>query len=308
MSLIEPLHESQHEIVAILQDGRRTRGLRRTLDPWMARAVNSRMSPSAYALRQGLPLIWLDKMTPEELAPLAAAKPDILLVGGFGIIIKPPLLELPRIGCVNCHSSLLPKHRGPNPFAWCLLTGETRTGATFHVMDPGIDTGDILDQTAFDITKEDTTLSIYRRACDQTRMRVVDVMDQVERDGLRGTPQDATLATYEKAPTAKEALLDWRKPAEELDRIVRALMPSPAPRFQHKGQTVYVFRLYPCEKPVDAPPGVVLSRHAGVTVATGAGSVRITAAFLKRPFPWLWPAPWHAPQVGEQLPLPEEEA
>ena len=130
-------------------------------------------------------------------------------------------------------------------------------------MEPGIDTGDILDQTTFDITGEDTTLSIYRRACDRAAERVVAVMDQVEREGLIGRPQDPAGATYEKAPTKKEATLDWRKPAEELGRVVRALMPSPCPQFQHKGRTVYVFRLYPNDSTVEAAPGTVVSRGPG---------------------------------------------
>ncbi|MFP4502502.1 MAG: methionyl-tRNA formyltransferase [Candidatus Hydrogenedentota bacterium] len=306
MSLIEPLAESPHELVAIIQDGRKVRGWRRRLFPLLSGLTNNRMSVAGYAHSEGIPLIWLDTMTSEELAPLAALEPDLILVGGFGIILKPRILELPRIGCVNCHSSLLPRHRGPNPFAWALLSGDDETGVSFHVMDPGIDTGDILDQTAFPIGSDDTTLSIYRRACDVSRQRVVPLMDRIEAQGLRGTPQDPARATYEKQPTEKDAWIDWRRPADSIERQIRALSPSPAARFLHAGRTIYAHRAACDPQETDARPGVVLECGAQTLVATGKGSLRIRMAFMKRPFPFIWPAPWHGPRPGDQLPVPED--
>jgi methionyl-tRNA formyltransferase len=307
MSLIEPLADSPHEIVAIVQDGRKTRGFRRRLYPAIAGLTSNRMSVTGYARSEGIPIVWIDKMTPMELAPLAAIEPDLLLVGGFGIILKKPILELPRIGCVNCHSSLLPRHRGPNPFAWALLSGDEETGVTFHVMEPGIDTGDIIDQTRFPIHYDDTVMTVYKRACQLARARVVSVVDRIETEGLRGTPQDHTQATYEKQPTEKDAWIDWRRPAAEIHRQIRALAPSPAPRFYHEGRLVYVHRAECAAAETGAAPGTVVSRSGHTVVATGEGCLRIQVAFMKRPVPFVWPAPWHAPRVGEQLPLPEEE-
>lgn len=308
MSLIEPLMASGHEVVAVVQDGRKTRGTRRWLAPRLARLSGSSISVAGFARQHGIPIVWIDKMTPEELAPLHRLAPDLLLVGGFGIILKKPILELPRIGCVNCHSSLLPRHRGPNPFAWALMSGDEETGVTFHVMDPGIDTGDILDQTPFPLRDDDTTLSVYRRACDLSGTRVVEVVDRIERDGLRGTPQDEARATYERNPAAADAWIRWDRPARAIVRQVRALAPSPAPRFRHGDRVVYVFRAEALDGRADAPPGTVLGSAGSVEVATGSGRLRILAAFTRAPFPWVWPAPWQRPKAGEVLPMPEAPA
>jgi methionyl-tRNA formyltransferase len=304
MSLIEPLMASEHEVVAIVQDGRKTRGVRRLLNPWLARLSGSTISVGGFAVRHGLPIVWIDKMAPEELAPLRRLEPDLLLVGGFGIILKEPILQLPRIGCVNCHSSLLPRHRGPNPFAWALLSGDEESGVTFHVMDPGIDTGDILDQTPLPLKDDDSTLSVYRRSCELAAARVVEVVDRIARDGLRGTPQDASRATYERNPTEADAWIRWDRPARAIVRQVRALAPSPAPRFLHDEKLVYVFRADALEDRVDAPPGTVLGGTGAVEVATASGRLRILAAFTRTPLPWVWPSPWQRLRAGEVLPMP----
>ena len=301
--LLEGLRDSSHEVVAVLQDGRRTRGFRRVLDPWLGRFFGGAEDLAGKALRAGLPLIWIDRMTEEELAPLRALEPDLLLVGGFGIILKRPLLDLPRIGCVNTHSSLLPRHRGPNPFSAAILAGDTETGVTFHVMTEGIDDGDILDQTSFAIEEDDGMFAVYRLACALAGERVAEVMDTIEREGLCGVPQDPALATYEKKRFEDDTWIDWRRPAIEIDRMVRALATPPMARFLFRDRVVRVGRIEFAPEPVDAAPGVVLSSYPLVRIATGQGSVRLRVAFLSKPVPWIFPAPWCRPATGEQLPL-----
>lgn len=301
VNLLGPLLESRHEVVAVVQDGRRVRGLNRILQPWMSRLVHDPHSVPGRAKRLGLPIIWIDKMTDEELAPLRKLDIDLLLVGGFGIILKKPILELPRIGCVNCHSSLLPRHRGPNPFATVLLSDDEETGVTFHIMEPGIDTGPIIDQTAFPISKTHTMFTIYRQCCELAGTRVVEVMNRIEDEGLHGTPQDPAKATYDKKPTAADAWIDWTLPAWRIDRKVRGLAPSPAPRFRFQDRTIFLLRAHADPKPVDAKPGTVLSNRGAVKVATGEGSITLQAAFTGLPVPWVWPSPWCRPETGDIL-------
>lgn len=301
INLLEPLLKSRHKIVAVVQDGRRVRGINRTLQPWLSRFIRDPHSVPGRAKRLGLPIIWIDKMTENELAPLRKLDVDLLLVGGFGIILKKTILELPRLGCVNCHSSLLPRHRGPNPFSTVLLSDDEETGVTFHIMEPGIDTGPIIDQAAFPISKTHTMFTIYKQCCELAGTRVTDVIDRADRDGLRGTPQDITQATYDKKPTAADAWIDWNQPAWRIDRKVRGLGPSPAPRFRFQGRTVFLFRAQADPKLVDANPGTVLSNRGAVKVATGEGSITLQAAFTGLPAPWVWPAPWCRPEIGEQL-------
>jgi methionyl-tRNA formyltransferase len=179
--MLEAVRDSSHEVVAIIQNGRKTKGWRRRYQtsrlgaflyqrPWLARAR-----------REGLPIVYIDKMTENELAPLKALELDLVLVGGFSIILKKPLLELPRIGCINTHSSLLPKHRGPNPFSAVILVGESETGVTFHAMDEDIDTGGIIEQHRIPLKPTQCAVDVFRIASRHHRA----TPDSPETDTLR---------------------------------------------------------------------------------------------------------------------------
>jgi methionyl-tRNA formyltransferase len=302
LGMMLSLMESQHEIVAMVQDGRHTRGWKRRMAPAKEMLANAGQTPYYAAARLHVPAIWIDKMTPDELAPLAAIRPDILLVGGFSIILKRPILDLPTIGCLNVHSSLLPKHRGPNPFAAVVQMGETESGVTFHVMDEGIDTGDIVAQYAFPVERDATLFNVYNRSCAVAAAHIVEVMDRIETDGLHGTPQDPQIATYDQRPTPETARIDWRMSAFEIDCLVRACAPSPMPHFDYKGQKVCVLNARCETAPVDAAPGAVLRNRPLALIATGDGAIRLMGAYIRRPVPWMWPSPWSRPAIGEILP------
>lgn len=303
IGLWDGLDATDHEIVALLGDGRLTReAWKRALYPVVGRFVGTRNSILSRAARRGVPICWLDKMGPEELAPIQKIAPDLILVGGYSVILKKPLLDIPRIGCVNMHSSLLPRHRGPNPFCAAILENDAETGITFHAVDEGIDTGAIIDQVRFPIGERTTAYEVYLQSCDLARNRVAAVMERIECDGLLGQAQDITLATYDKKPTPNDAWLNWDRPALELDRLVRAMAPNPMPRFMHQGYVVSVARTTPDPTPVDAPPGTVLRNTMPAQIATGAGTLTINVAFISRPLPWVWPAPWLAPKLHERLP------
>lgn len=296
LSLLGPLLASEHEVVALVQDGRRVS----RLSKWWA-PLFSPMAARARLLR--LPIVWIDKMSAQELAPLRELAPDILLVGGFGVILKRDILDLPRIGCVNVHSSLLPKHRGPNPFCAVILAGDSESGITFHVMDEGIDTGDIIDQTRFPLFPDDDVFSVYDRACVTAAMRVVPVMDRIASEGLSGSPQDHAAATYDKKLTEADTWIRWDQPAAMIEARVRALPPMFVARFRCRSVTVYVLRASYDSTPVDALPGTILSNGRIPAVATGRGTLFLFRAYTRRPVPYFWPAPWNRPRIGEQLPM-----
>lgn len=299
--MFRALLASDHEIVAVVQDARQARGFKGRLARFFGRHFGGKNNLSALAKGQGIPVFWIDRMDEDELAPLRERDIDLLLVGGFAIILKKPLLELPNIGCVNMHSSLLPRHRGPNPFCAAILAGDTESGVTFHIMEPGIDTGAIIAQYRFPIDERDTMIEVYYRACELATETVVDVMDKIAAEGLVGVPQDESQANYEKKPTVEDSWIDWRLPARQIDAMVRAMAPSPMPRFQWRGRTITVARCEFDGTPVDAPPGKVLRHWPLVRVATGEGTLTLRVAFTRRPIPWVWPSPWSKAQVGEML-------
>ena len=296
-SVLHALLESRHEVVAVVQNGRRTRGLRRKIAPRYLSFFGGESTAAGMAIRRDVPVIFIDRMA-DDLEPLKMILPDLLIVAGFDIILRRPLLDLPKVGCMNVHSSLLPRHRGPNPFCAVLLAGEEETGVTFHVMDEGIDTGDIVDQVALPVLPRDTALSLYARACEVAGARVVEVVDRVERAGLRGSPQDHDAATYEGKVGEEEARMDWRLSAEELDRRVRALSVTPA-WFRHRGRRVHVLRAHYDATQVDAAVGTVLEADGPVRIATGAGTLIVEEAQSERWFGTEWPGLVNRPRRGE---------
>lgn len=303
-TVLRPLLDSTHDVVAVIQDGRQTRGAKRWITRLLSRFLGGRENMLKLAARHRIPIFYIDKMSEAELDPLRKLNVDILLVSGFAIILKKPILELPRIGCVNMHSSLLPRHRGPNPFSAVIVQGETESGVTFHVMEEGIDTGDILDQTPFDLGPRDEMMAVYRKACVIAGERVVPLMDRIAREGLIGRPQDPALATYDRKLTDADAWLDWTRPAEELDRMVRGFSPATMPRFAFRKDTVYVARSKIVENTTGAAPGTVVRARRPVRIATGDGLLELQVAFCKRPFPWIWPTRLNRPVDGERLNTP----
>ncbi len=298
VSMLHPLLDSAHEIVAVVQDGRRTKGIQRAIAPYADGLLMSSGGLAFLAARRGLPILWIDAMNEDELAPLRALEPEILLVGGFSVILRKDLLALPRLGCVNMHSSLLPRHRGPNPFYAVVRAGEQESGITFHVMDEGIDTGDILEQTAFPLSPTDTPYSVYEAACALAAERVVPVMNRIALEGLHGIPQDPALASYDKKPTEADALIQWETPAAAIERQVRALASLHPAYFLHEGKRVLVTRATWSPEPHGTRPGTVLANRPSVSVAAGDGRVTIVSAHLAGAVTLLWPAPWKRPETG----------
>ena len=300
-NLMQALLESSHEVVALVQNGRTAKGLKRLAMKMSGYTLGAAGGVIGLAMRHGIPTVWIDRMGDAELAPLRALRPDILLVGGFGVILKRPILDLPRIGCVNMHSSLLPRHRGPNPFSAVILGDEAESGVTFHVMDEGIDTGDILEQHAFPIEPSDTGLAVYQRSCALAGQHVVAVMDRIEKEGLRGTPQDHDAASYDRKLKKEDSFIRWEEPARAIERRVRGLKPFFMARFRHRNRLVIVTQARGDDAPVAAEPGTVLESRPRVRIATGRGTFIVEVAFASAPVPWLWPAPWCRPEPGEKV-------
>lgn len=299
-AILEPLLEGRHQVAGVVLNGKRTRGRferYRTTSPFFGT-----LDPTIrLAKRWGLPLFWLDPSSKRSVDSLARLEPDLLITCGFGIILDGVLLSLPRIGCMNVHSSLLPKHRGPMPFNRVILAGETQTGVTFHVTTRKIDAGDVLDQRAIPVTGHDTALSVYRRCCELARHRIAFVVDQIDANGLQGMPQNEAEASYDPPLAPADLRIDWSRPASEIDRVIRAGMPFLSAHFVYRGRAIAVERALWNEAPVDAPPGTVVATEPHITVATGKGIVVLVHASLMRPVVWPWPNGLSRPAIGAVL-------
>lgn len=302
----EPLIKSQHQIIGILQNGRKTKGTRRFASQLFLGFFGGHDSILRFARKYHIPVFWIDKMNETELKPIKDLSPDLIITCGFGIIFKRPILSIPEIGCVNVHSSLLPRHRGPNPFYAVIRQGDTHSGVTFHIMDEGIDTGPIITQQAFPILDTDTAYSVYCRASELAKTMVLEVVNQIEKEGLKGEPQNPALATYDPNPTFNDAIIRWNVPAIEIDRQVRALSQTILTRFTYKGKKVFVTRVKVNEKDISAEPGTVLHNRFPAEIATAKGSITLLSAFTLSPIMWLWPRKGTL-SIGEVLNSDENE-
>lgn len=303
----EPLVKSRHQVIGILQNGRQTKGIRRFISPLFLGIFGGRDSILRLARKHRVPIFWIDKMNEEELKPLNELSPDLIITCGFGIIFKKPILTLPKIGCINVHSSLLPRHRGPNPFYAVIRQGETQSGVTFHIMDEGIDTGPIIEQHSFPILDTDTAYTVYCHASELARTMVLDVVNRIEQEGLHGQPQNPQIASYDPKPTIKDAIIRWDVPAIEIDRQIRALSQTILTRFKYKERTVFVTRVKVNNKEISAEPGTVLHPRFPAEIATTKGSITLLSAFTLSPIMWIWPTRGTLTK-GEKLCLNIEES
>jgi methionyl-tRNA formyltransferase len=297
--------DAGHEIVALLQDGRKVKGFRRWLGPFLAGMFGAATTVTGYAKRHGIPIFYIDKMDETELRPLRDLNIDLLLVAGFAIILKQPLIDLPKIGAVNCHPSLLPLHRGPNPFAAVILAQREETGVSFHVMEATIDTGDILLQERIELEGTESAGEVYRKTSALAGEMIEPLLEHLAAEGLQGTPQDNTNASYEGKFEGDRLFIDWAQSAEDIHRHCRAALPFAFPRFRDGSRIVYVTKTTCDTEPVDAAPGTVLEvrptverttktgkvirAKAQARIATGAGSVMLWGALSMKPIPGLWP-------------------
>ncbi|MCH7959939.1 MAG: methionyl-tRNA formyltransferase [Candidatus Hydrogenedentes bacterium] len=300
-SVLVPLLESGHAVIGLIQNGRLTRGFDRRLAMLRTRLFASLDQPLGLAQRQRIPVIWLDTMSETELHPLRELAPDLIVTCGFGIILKRPVLDLPKVGCMNIHSSLLPKHRGPMPFAHVILSDERESGVTFHVTEEAIDSGDILAQHAFALTPDDTAERVYQKACAVVMEHVVEVINRIESDGLSGEAQSADAATYDKGLKSEDVFIDWSRPAQEIDRLVRAGNPVRYARFMDGDTVVQVVESTFDTAPVPDAPGTLIAATPDARIATGQGSLTFRTAFVERRAFWLRPVAWKPPARGTRL-------
>lgn len=301
VSVIEPLLDAGHDIVGLLQNGRRTPPGKRARFRATRTFVPPALDPASLAYRAKIPVHWIDRMDDAELAPLCALAPDLILTAGFGIIFNDALFAVPALGSVNVHSSLLPKHRGPSPFGHVILAGDRETGVTFHTMTADVDAGAILAQDRFPLSALDTSVSVYYRCCDLARDMASEVIEDIEANGLVGRAQSAADATYDPRITKESVRIDWRDTAEHIERLTRAALAYYPAWFLHRGRRIAVFRATYDPRPIDATPGTVLETRPYPVVATGAGRLVIHHARSARPVPWDWPAPWARLRTAEIL-------
>lgn len=210
------------------------------------------------------------------IAEIKSLQPDIFVVVAFGQFLSKELLEIPKFAPINIHASLLPKYRGSAPIHRAILNGETQTGVTTMFMDKGMDTGDILDYAAIEITKDDTAESLHDRLADMGAELIIKTIESFKNNTITRTPQDKSKATSAPMLNKKEGLINWGKSSEELDCFVRGMTPWPGAYTFLNDKRLKIFRVKETDIKTDSRPGTIINgKPDELLVATGSCVISI---------------------------------
>ena len=267
--VLESLIAAGHEIAAVVTQPDKPKG--------RGGAVSS--SPvKLLAVKEGIPVYQPVRIRGDEafLQELAGLSPDVIAVAAFGQILPKAVLDLPRFGCINVHTSLLPKYRGAAPIQQAILDGEERTGVTIMDMAEGIDTGDMILQRAIPIEPDDTGESLTDKLAALGGEMLVEALAQIEAGSAVRVRQEESKATYVGVLKKSMGDMDFTKSAESLERLVRAMIPWPGAYTRLNGRMLKIWgaEAVPevageCVK--EAPGTVLASGRDGLSIQTGNG-------------------------------------
>ena len=208
------------------------------------------------------------------LAQMQGLDPELIVVAAYGRILPEDILNAPPYGCINVHSSLLPKYRGAAPINWAILNGEKETGVTIMHMAPELDAGDIILQRSTPIGPDETAPELFDRLAQMGGALLVEAVAQLQAGTAPQIPQDGSQATYAPMLSRELSPLDWSKPAQALHNQVRGLLPWPAAAGVFSGIRCKVFLTDIIDHTTTAKPGTVVEAgKGGIVMACGGGSL-----------------------------------
>jgi len=259
---LEALLAAHHEVALVLTQPDRPAGRGLELQP---SAVKQLARARGLSLAQ--PMTLKDAAIQQQLRAVNA---EVMVVAAYGLILPPPVLAIPRCGCLNIHASLLPRWRGAAPIQRALLAGDTETGITIMQMDEGLDTGAILLQQKIEIDDEDTAQTLHDKLAARGARLIVRALATT----LTPRAQDNAQVTYAEKIRKEEAIVDWARPADDIARRIRALNPTPGAMTMLNGKRLKLWRAHPAV--AAGTPGTVLAvNSSGIVVACGTGALAI---------------------------------
>ena len=269
---LEALIDSRHEIQAVVTQPDKPKGRKGELTPSPVKVV---------AEEKGIKVYQPLKVRDEEFVEtLRAYNPDVIVVVAFGQIIPLSILQMPKFGCVNIHGSLLPKYRGAAPIQWAVLDGEKETGITTILMDEGIDTGDILLKKTIKIDTDETSGSLFDKLMALGAETIIETLDELEKGNLTPTKQGESPTAYAKMLTKAMGLIDFTRPAKELDCFVRGMNPWPSAYTLLSGKTLKLWKVRAVEGSGKAGSVIDIGKES-FTIACGEGAIEVLEVQLE---------------------------
>ncbi|WP_054181084.1 methionyl-tRNA formyltransferase [Trabulsiella odontotermitis] len=265
---LDALLSSEHQIVGVFTQPDRPAGRGKKLMPSPVKVL---------AEEKGLPVFQPVSLRPQENQQLVAdLNADVMVVVAYGLILPKAVLDMPRLGCINVHGSLLPRWRGAAPIQRSLWAGDAETGVTIMQMDVGLDTGDMLCKLACPITPDDTSASLYDKLAGMGPEGLLLTLNQLARGTAKPEVQDESLVTYAEKLSKEEARVDWSLSAAQLERNIRAFNPWPMSYIVIDDQPVKVWQASVIDTPANAEPGTIIEANKnGIQVATGDGILNL---------------------------------
>ena len=231
------------------------------------------------AVSAGIPVFQPERIKREEgVAKLKSCAPDLCVTAAFGQLLSQEILDIPPLGTINVHSSLLPRHRGSAPINWSIIQGDQVTGVTTMFTDKGMDTGDILLTRETPIGPAENAGELTDRLAVMGAELLIETIRALEAGTLTRIPQDHEAATYEPKMDKELGRIDWSKPAQELDWLVRGTTPWPGAFTTLGEQTIKIFELTVLDGAASGAPGEIIAADAkqGLVVSCGDHDVVLT--------------------------------
>ncbi len=266
--ILEQLIDTSYEIAGVVTQPDRPKGRGNKV---AASAVKEK------AISCDLPIFQPVKIkTPEAIEYIAEWRPDLVVVVAYGQIIPAAILQMPALGCINIHASLLPKYRGAAPIQRCLMNGEKKSGVTTMFMDEGLDTGDILLQQEVDIGNDTTFGQLHDQLAAVGAELLITTIEKLKAGTLVHRKQDEAAFTYAAMIKKEDELIDWQDEAEKIFDQIRALDPQPGASTLLNGETLKIFKSRIVKEPGTGVPGEITAvLPSGFIVKTGDRALEI---------------------------------
>jgi methionyl-tRNA formyltransferase len=265
---LDALLASGHQVVGVFTQPDRPAGRGNKLTPSPVKVL---------AAAHDIPVFQPKSLRPAESQQLVAElNADIMVVVAYGLILPQAVLDMPKLGCINVHGSLLPRWRGAAPIQRALWAGDSHTGITIMQMDIGLDTGDMLHKIVCAIEPEDTSANLYHKLAELGPIGMLTTLEQLATGSAHAEVQNEALVTYAEKLSKEEARLDWSLPASQLERCIRAFNPWPMSYFLIDEQPVKVWQATVINEQPQVQPGTLITAtKGGIQIATSEGILNI---------------------------------